>query len=166
MKRFPLILAASVAVFIATATGVATAADVGVSVQVGQPGFYGRIDIGNSPSPVLIYPQPLVITAAPIGIPRQPIYLHVPPGHAKNWGKHCSRYNACGQPVYFVQDNWYNQQYVPQFQQRDRDGYRGDYRGHGRDDHGDRGDRGDRGDNDHGRGQGRGNGNGNGRGRD
>ena len=22
--------------------------------------------------------------------------------HAKKWAKHCSRYNACGQPVYFV----------------------------------------------------------------
>ena len=39
----------------------ALAADVGVSVSVGQPGFYGRIDIGNAPPPVLIYPQPVVI---------------------------------------------------------------------------------------------------------
>ena len=39
----------------------ALAADVGVSVSVGQPGFYGRIDIGNVPPPVLIYPQPVVI---------------------------------------------------------------------------------------------------------
>ena len=36
-----------------TAPGVATAADVGVSVTVGQPGFYGRIDVGNVPQPVL-----------------------------------------------------------------------------------------------------------------
>jgi hypothetical protein len=28
--------------------------------------------------------------------------MHVPPGHAKNWSKHCSRYNACAYPVYFV----------------------------------------------------------------
>ncbi len=152
MKHFPLILAASVAVLVATAGSSAIAADVGVSVQIGQPGFYGRIDLGNSPPPVLIYPQPIVITETPIFVPRQPIYLHVPPGHAKNWGKHCSRYNACDQPVYFVQDNWYNQQYVPQFRRDDRDERRGDYKEHGRDDRGDRGDH-DRG---HGRGNGRG----------
>ena len=29
----------------------ASAADVGVSVTVGQPGFYGRIDIGDFPRP-------------------------------------------------------------------------------------------------------------------
>jgi hypothetical protein len=33
----------------------ALAADVGVSVQVGELGFYGRIDIGNLPQPRLIY---------------------------------------------------------------------------------------------------------------
>lgn len=160
MKHFQLILAASVAVLVATTGSSAIAADVGVSVQIGQPGFYGRINLGNSPPPVLIYPQPIVITEAPVFVPRQPIYLHVPPGHAKNWGAYCNRYNACGQPVYFVQDNWYNQQYVPQFRRDDRDGHRGDYRGRDRGDRDDRGDRGDRGDRDHDRGNGRGNGRG------
>ena len=91
------------------------AADVGVSVRVGQPGFYGRIDIGNYPAPQLLYAEPIVIQPVPVGIVRQPIYLRVPPGHAKNWRKHCHRYNACGQPVYFVQDNWYNDVYVPRY---------------------------------------------------
>ena len=27
------------------------AADVGVSITVGQPGFYGQLDIGNAPPP-------------------------------------------------------------------------------------------------------------------
>ena len=42
-------------------------------------------------------------------------------------------YNACGQPVYFVQERWYNEVYVP----RHRSGrvvYREDDRGHYRDD--------------------------------
>ena len=129
------------------------------------PGVYGRIDIGNSPAPVVIYPQPLIITAPTIGIQQQPIYLHVPPGHAKNWDKHCRRYNACGQPVYFVQDNWYNQQYVPQFQQGGRYEHREDQRGYGRDDNKDRGDRKDRDDNDNDNDNGRGHGRGNGKGR-
>lgn len=31
------------------------AADVGVSISIGQPGFYGRLDIGDYPQPQLIY---------------------------------------------------------------------------------------------------------------
>ena len=100
------------AVAIAATTGNALAADVGVSVTVGQPGYYGRIDIGNFPQPQLIYAQPIVIESVPVGVVPQPLYLHVPPGHAKNWRKHCGKYNACGQPVYFVSDNWYNNVYV------------------------------------------------------
>lgn len=93
----------------------ALVADAGVSVEIGEPGFYGRIDIGGFPQPQLIYPQPLVVQPAPVGVVPEPIYLHVPPGHAKHWDKHCRKYNACGQPVYFVQDSWYNQVYVPRY---------------------------------------------------
>jgi len=100
------------AAVIAANTGNALAADVGVSVTVGQPGYYGRIDIGNFPQPQLIYAQPVVIERVPVSVVPQPLYLHVPPGHAKNWRKHCGKYNACDQPVYFVSDNWYNNVYV------------------------------------------------------
>ena len=96
----------------------AHAADVGVSISVGQPGFYGRIDIGNAPPPVVVYPQPVIIQQAPVAVVRQPIYLHVPPGHQRDWAKHCYRYAACNQPVYFVQDRWYQDVYVPQYRQR------------------------------------------------
>jgi hypothetical protein len=40
----------------------------------------------------------------------------VPPGHAKDWAKHCGKYNACGERVYFVKENWYNEVYVPHYQ--------------------------------------------------
>ena len=112
------------AVALATVTIPAFAADVGVSVSVGQPGFYGRIDIGNAPPPQLIYAEPLVIQR--VEVVRQPIYLHVPPGHEKNWRKHCRKYNACGQPVYFVQHDWYNQVYVPHYREHDGHGKKGD----------------------------------------
>jgi hypothetical protein len=98
-------------VALATLVGSALAADVGVSVSVGQPGFYGRIDIGNVPQPQVIYAAPVIIQQAPIGLVRQPIYLRVRPGHEKHWDKNCHRYNACGQPVYFVNDNWYRNEY-------------------------------------------------------
>jgi hypothetical protein len=111
MKRFVL------ASLLSAAAVSASAADVGVSISVGQPGFYGQIDIGNVPRPVLIYPQPVVIQPVQVVQPAQPIYLHVPPGHAKNWKKHCQKYNACSRPVYFVQDDWYNNVYVPHYEQ-------------------------------------------------
>lgn len=132
----------------------AHAADVGVSISVGQPGFYGRIDIGNMPPPVLVYPQPVIIQPAPVAVVRQPIYLHVPPGHARDWPRYCARYAACNQPVYFVQDHWYQQVYVPQYRQhyappppppqrkyRHDDDRRGDHkeRGRGKDRHEDKG---------------------------
>lgn len=106
----------AIATLLALASATAAAADVGVSVSIGQPGFYGRIDIGNAPPPVLVYPQPVVIQRAPQAIAVQPVYLHVPPGHARDWGKHCHKYNACAQPVYFVKDEWYNDVYVPHYQ--------------------------------------------------
>jgi hypothetical protein len=61
----------------------------------------------------------------------EPVYMWVPPGHRKNWRKHCARYDACGVPVYFVKEDWYARQYGG--------GGGDDYRGepeHGRKDHG------------------------------
>ena len=46
---------AAVAILAAVPAVPAAAADVGVSVSVGQPGFYGRIDIGSYPQPRLVY---------------------------------------------------------------------------------------------------------------
>ena len=111
------------------ATAPALATDVGVSVSIGQPGFYGRIDIGGYPPPQLIYQQPVVIDRVAVG--RAPIYLNVPPGHARHWDKHCRHYKACGQPVYFVQNDWYQRQYIPVYQERQhyrREDYRQEYR--------------------------------------
>ena len=76
----------------------ARAADVGVSVHIGDPGFYGRIDIGNYPPPPVIYRQPRVIVHEVVE--RPPVYMRVPPGHAKKWGKHCHKYNACNERAY------------------------------------------------------------------
>ena len=101
MKRF------LIGVALATLASSALAADVGVSVSIGQPGFYGRIDIGNVPQPQLIYATPVIIQTVPVGVVREPLYLRVPPGHEKKWSKHCRKYNACGRPVYFVMSDEY-----------------------------------------------------------
>jgi hypothetical protein len=131
MKRF--IIAAAVAA--ATFTTPALANDVGVSVSIGQPGFYGRIDIGDYPYPPprVIYRQPRVVER--VVIEREPVYLRVPPGHAKNWSKHCHKYNACGERVYFVRDDWYEREYAPHYREyhhEHRNDYREEYRGNGR----------------------------------
>ena len=139
------------AVALAATTLPAFAADVGVSISVGQPGFYGRIDIGDAPRPVLINPRPVVIQRVPVGVARQPLYLHVPPGHARHWRKYCHEYNACGEPVYFVDDRWYNDVYVPRY--RERHGGRDDRRDDRRDWHDDHGKGHDKGGKGHGRGR-------------
>lgn len=102
---------------------------VGVSIGVNQPGVYGRIDIGNFPQPQLIYAQPILIAPPVRYVQQQPIYLYVPPGHQKNWKKHCGRYNACAQPVYFVKDEWVRERYDEDHRGRDDH----DDRGHGKD---------------------------------
>jgi len=122
----------------------AYAADVGVSVSIGQPGFYGHIDIngGGYPPPRILYREPMVVER--VAMHRPPIYMRVPPGYARNWSTHCREYNACGERVYFVKDNWYEREYVPRYQEhhRDRrderhDGQRDDHRGDQNDRHGD-----------------------------
>ena len=45
----------------------------------------------------------------------QPIYMHVPPPHAHYWSSHCQLYGACEWMVYFVDNGWYNEVYVPGF---------------------------------------------------
>ena len=128
--------------------------EVGVTVQINQPGVYGRVDIGRVPAPpVLLYPEPVVMVPGQVVVhQRPPIYLHVPPGHSRHWRKHCHRYNACGQPVYFVRDDWYQRHYDPEHRRDwEHDRRRPDDRGHGRGDDWDDG---------HGRKHGRGHGHG------
>lgn len=104
------------AALISAASAPLLADDLGISISIGQPGFYGQITLGNQyPGPRLIYPNPVLILPPAVAIQQQPIYLFVPPGHAKRWDKYCSRYNACNQPVYFVQKDWYNNEYLPHY---------------------------------------------------
>jgi hypothetical protein len=108
-----------VAVMAAALPGLALAQnrgpDVGVSVQISQPGVYGRIDIGRFPQPQVVVAQPVIIQRPVYVQQRQelarvpePVYMWVPPGHRKNWRRYCGQYNACGVPVYFVRDDWYD----------------------------------------------------------
>ena len=105
----------------------ATAGGTNIGVSVGgeiSPGVYGRVDIGNAPPP-LLYAQPVLIARPVRTVAPPPVYMHVPPGHAKNWSKHCARYGACGQPVYFVK----SAEYEPGYRQQKEKGH-GKGRGH------------------------------------
>jgi hypothetical protein len=88
----------------------AFASEPTIHVSVGgqvSPGVYGRVDFGNAPPPPVVYPQPVVIVHPAQPVAMAPVYLHVPPGHARHWAKHCQRYDACGRPVYFVKSAEY-----------------------------------------------------------
>ncbi len=97
--------------------GISTAqAGVGVSVSIGQPGFYGQIDVGDYyPRPQVLYTQPTIVQTVPVYQQPAPIYLRVPPNYTRNWPRYCGQYNACGRPVYFVQDTWYQNVYAPRY---------------------------------------------------
>jgi hypothetical protein len=89
-----------------------SAVDVGVGVTIREPGVYGRIELGNRPPPPVIYQQPVIIAQPAVVVaPQPPLYLYVPPGHARKWSKHCREYNACGRQVYFVQEGWVRDEY-------------------------------------------------------
>lgn len=114
------------------------------------PGLYGQVNIGNQGPPPVIYEQPVLIE--PQYAPPPPIYLHVPPGHAKDWRRHCHEYNACNRPVYFVRSREYDPEYQRHYQAHEREremerqrwderergrghghGHDGDEHGHGHD---------------------------------
>ncbi|MCK6423645.1 MAG: hypothetical protein L6Q75_00970 [Burkholderiaceae bacterium] len=112
MKFWKVTAALSAAAAALLAAPAAQATEVGVSVEISQPGVYGRIDIGRYPRPEVVRPRPVIVhPAPPHGRPRPappPVYLWVPPGHRRHWARHCARYQACDRPVYFVRDDWYD----------------------------------------------------------
>ena len=131
MKIFLALILAIGAVSTATA-------QTSVSIGINQPGVYGRINIGNVPPPALYRVEPVIIAPPRVVVERQPVYLYVPPTHEQNWGRYCGQYNACGQPVYFVRDEWVRERYESEHPGWNRgrhrgwdnkDGRRGDDRG-------------------------------------
>lgn len=110
MRAIRFVLPSALALVAAVPLARAQNVSVGVTIT-GEvvPGVYGQVVLGNRPPPQLVYAQAViaepVVVAAPV--PVEPIYLHVPPGHAKHWRKHCHEYNACNRPVYFVRSPEY-----------------------------------------------------------
>ena len=121
-----LIIAATV--FAATAAAAPAMAQNGNTS--GDAAFYGLINAVLFGPPQVVNQQPIIIERTRyVG---QPVYLRVPPGHQKKWSKHCARYDACGQQVYFVRDEWYTNTYAPRYREQSRHGVRSNR--HDRDD--------------------------------
>lgn len=70
------------------------------------PGSYGLVQFGNAPPPPVLNAQPVIIKRQSV-VAGAPVYLHVPPTHAKKWARYCQRYNACNRQVYFVKSAEY-----------------------------------------------------------
>jgi hypothetical protein len=120
------------AVLACAAAPLAHAQSVSVSATISGevvPGVYGQVVIGNRPPPAVVYAQPVVAEPPPVAVaaPVQPIYLHVPPGHAHDWRHHCHEYHACNRPVYFVRSAEYEPGYRPGHEHEDH-GHHGDDR--------------------------------------
>lgn len=117
------------------------AGDLGINVLLAgeiHPGVYGQVQLGNAPRPVLVYDQPRVVVVDRRYARYEPIYLHVPPGHARHWSKHCREYHACERRVYFVRSEEYEPHYhrhepPRHYHDRDHDHHHHDHdRGPGR----------------------------------
>ncbi|MEO9067894.1 MAG: hypothetical protein ABI281_07210 [Caldimonas sp.] len=117
-------------------------AQVSATIGINQPGVYGRIHIGDVPPPALYRSEPVIVARPRVVVQQAPVYLYVPPAHQQNWQRYCGRYRACGQPVYFVRDEWVRDRYEHEHPGWDRGRHRGwdkhdkhedrDDRGHGR----------------------------------
>ncbi|HET7204097.1 MAG TPA: hypothetical protein VFI92_12095 [Steroidobacteraceae bacterium] len=119
------------AIIATVAAAPALAGDVSASIGISQPGFYGQINIGDLPRPTVIYAQPVWVHRPARVVYVEPIYLHVPPGQEKKWSKHCAAYGACGRPVYFVREDWYQDHYAPRHAHASRGDGPGNGKGHG-----------------------------------
>lgn len=113
----------------------AHADDLGINVILeGEvtPGVYGRVEVGNNSHPSIYYPEPRIVVKESRYAKSRPVYLHVPPGHAKNWGKHCHKYHACERPVYFIKSVEYEESYQREHSRdhdHDRDSKKSDNKG-------------------------------------
>src|SRR6202521_214205 len=139
MRQWFMVSMAAVAL---AGANVSRAGDLGINIILsGQvaPGVYGQVRLGNTAPPPLVYAQPMLIE--PQASPPPPVYLHVPPDHARNWRQHCREYHACNRPVYFVRSAEYEPEYQRHYaeHQRERDEERRRWEDHERD-HGHDGD--------------------------
>ena len=97
----PVAMATAVA---ALALPLPTLAAVGVAITLGEPNFYGRIDLGRMAPPPIIRDYPVQVRRGPRGILLEPLSVRVTEREQRNWRRYCGRDDVCSRPVYFVRD--------------------------------------------------------------
>ncbi|HYB31901.1 MAG TPA: hypothetical protein VED45_00580 [Steroidobacteraceae bacterium] len=135
MRAMPCLALAALAVAaVPLAHGQSVSVNATITGEV-VPGVYGQLVLGNRPPPPVVYAQPVIAEPPPVAAaaPVAPVYLHVPPGHAKNWAKHCHEYHACNRPVYFVKSAEYEPGYRPDHRHDDHGRHEDDRGDHDRD---------------------------------
>jgi hypothetical protein len=93
-------------------------AQVNFNFSIGDPDYNGQIYFDNDQQPLVMNATPIIAYPDQADIYAAPIYLRVPLYYYQNWQQYCGMYSACYVPVYFVQDNWYQQYYVPWYRNR------------------------------------------------
>jgi len=90
-----------------------------VSVSIGEPGFFGRIDLGGgAPPPEVINTQAGDHRASLVyGQRAADLPARTARPRARLWAAIAPAYNACGQPVYFVRDDWYTNVYARHYRE-------------------------------------------------
>lgn len=76
-----------------------------LNLRTGEPlrhGVYGRIAVRGATPPPLVSAVPVVARRGIGPVQAKPAYLYVPAGHVRKWRRHCGKWNACAEPVFFV----------------------------------------------------------------
>lgn len=110
------------AVAAAAALGAFATASVQAAAALGERDYYGPIDITDNtlPQPQLVSRNPVVVARLPGAKAPPAVYLRVPPEQMRGWRAACARYGACSKSVYFVDDKWYRDVFVPAWREHER----------------------------------------------
>jgi hypothetical protein len=113
MKR--LLLTAIIA-----ATPLLGVAQVNFNFSIGDPNYNGQIFIDNGQQPDVLNETPITGYPGPYNPSIQPIYLNVPLYVYEDWSQYCRYYGPrmCYKPVYFVDNDWYQNFYIPWYVNR------------------------------------------------
>lgn len=88
-----------------------------INISIGDSGYWGVLPALTGYRPEVWNNSPIVaIGTAVAGL--SAIYLNVPDAERHDWKNHCRKYDACNRPVHFVKNDWYRDQYAPEYRRQ------------------------------------------------
>jgi hypothetical protein len=81
---------------------------------------HGTVDVRRFPRLDLVSPHPVIVRFMSAQMLARALYLHVPQAHRAEWAGYCHFYQACGHPVYFVTEQWFEHVYRPMMEEEQR----------------------------------------------